>query len=214
MGNMEGWDDWDPWLVEGVISRPGVPNCKRLAQKVRASFSHPKRASEVKEAKYHCQAPTPPCLLRRSFQLPPNTIFACWDIREIWREKTIAYAHALQYWVEKSDLSTGEQPCWLAKSVKELWEEMSCYLSFLDKRSFWGRNSSREDALHCSQGSQASHPNGYTHHCLQGTSCQGGPSKSSQGEEVPTIPWMGKSATPIQPVAVAGQPPCPSRRLE
>ena len=53
-------------------------------------------------------------------------------------EKTIVYACALQYWAEKSDLPTGGQPCWLAKSVKELWEEMSCYLSFSDKEVFEG----------------------------------------------------------------------------
>ena len=82
--------------------------------------------------------PTPPCLLRNSFQPPPNTIFACWDIREIQREKTIAYAHALQYWAEKSDSPAGGQPCWLAESVKELREEMRCYLSFTDKEVFEG----------------------------------------------------------------------------
>ena len=77
--------------------------------------------------------PAPPCLLRNRFQLPPNTIFACLDIREIQREKTIAYAHALQYWVEKSDPPAGVQTCQLAESVKELREEMRCYLSFMDK---------------------------------------------------------------------------------
>ena len=50
----------------------------------------------------------------------------------------IAYAHALQYWVEKSDPPTGGQPCQLAKSVKELWEEMKCYLSFSDREVFEG----------------------------------------------------------------------------
>ena len=84
--------------------------------------------------KDHCEAPpTPLCLHRESFQLPPNTIFACWNIREVWREKPIAYTHALQYWAEKSYLPTGGQPHQLAKSVKELWEEMKCYLSFLDR---------------------------------------------------------------------------------
>ena len=54
------------------------------------------------------------------------------------REKTVAYAHALQYWVEKTDLPTGGQPCQLAKSVKELQEKMSCYLSFSAKEVFEG----------------------------------------------------------------------------
>ena len=112
------------WWRELLVV-PGVPNCKRLVQKVWASFSHPKRASEVKEMKDHCQAPpAPPCLLRKSFQLPPDTIFACWDIREIWREKTITYAHAIQYWVEKSDLPTGgSHASWLKvwRSCRRRW---------------------------------------------------------------------------------------------
>ena len=45
---------------------------------------------------------------------------------------------ALQYWVEKSDLPTGGQSGQLAKSVKELWEEMKCYLSFSDREVFEG----------------------------------------------------------------------------
>ena len=32
----------------------------------------------------------------------------------------------------------GGQPCQLAKCVKELWEKMSCYLSFSDKEVFKG----------------------------------------------------------------------------
>ena len=50
----------------------------------------------------------------------------------------VVYACALQYWAEKSDLPTEGQPHWLAKSVRELWEKMSCYLSFLDKEVFEG----------------------------------------------------------------------------
>ena len=45
----------------------------------------------------------------------------------------VAYAWALQYWAEKTDLPAGGRPCLLAESVKELWEEMTCYLSFSDK---------------------------------------------------------------------------------
>ena len=48
------------------------------------------------------------------------------------------YAHALQYWAEKSGLPAGGQPCLLAKSVKELQEEMKCYLSFSDREVFEG----------------------------------------------------------------------------
>ena len=50
----------------------------------------------------------------------------------------IAYVCALQYWAETSDLPTGGQPHQLAESVKELQEEMRCFLSFLDREVFEG----------------------------------------------------------------------------
>ena len=48
----------------------------------------------------------------------------------------VAYAQALQFWVEKVDLPTRGKPCLLAESIIELWEEMKCYLSFSDKDVF------------------------------------------------------------------------------
>ena len=130
-------------LVKHLASRESCwqhqrcKDCKELAWKVQASFHLPKWASELNRMEnYHQAPPAPPCLLRRNFLPPPNCIFACWDIWEMQREKMVAYAQALQYWVEKTDLPTGGKPCLLAESVKELWEEMRCYLSFLDKEVF------------------------------------------------------------------------------
>ena len=45
--------DW--WRELFVV--PGVPNCKKLVQKVQASFSHPKRISEVNKMENYYQAP-------------------------------------------------------------------------------------------------------------------------------------------------------------
>ena len=45
----------------------------------------------------------------------------------------VAYAQALQYWPEKVDPPARGRPHLLAESVKEQWEEMRCYLSFLDE---------------------------------------------------------------------------------
>ena len=42
----------------------------------------------------------------------------------------MAYAWALQFWVEKADLPTGGKPCLLVGSIVELQEEMKCYISF------------------------------------------------------------------------------------
>ena len=50
----------------------------------------------------------------------------------------VAYVQALQHWVEKVDPSAGGRPHLLAESVKELREELRCYLSFSDEEVFKG----------------------------------------------------------------------------
>ena len=50
----------------------------------------------------------------------------------------VAYARALQHWVEEIDLPAGGRPHLLAESVKELREEVKCYLSFSDEEVFQG----------------------------------------------------------------------------
>ena len=50
----------------------------------------------------------------------------------------MAYAQALQFWVEKANLPTQGQPCLLVGSVLELREEMKCYVSFPDEAVFSG----------------------------------------------------------------------------
>ena len=50
----------------------------------------------------------------------------------------MAYAKALQFWVEKANLPTWGQPCLLAGSVVELKEEMKNYISFTDEDTFSG----------------------------------------------------------------------------
>ena len=64
--------------------------------------------------------------------------FASQDIREIPQEKTVAYARALQYYVEQSNLPRRSQPCLLVESVLKLREEVGFYLSFQDKEVFQG----------------------------------------------------------------------------
>ena len=57
-------DRWKELLVV-----PGVPNCKKLAWKIWASFSHPKRASEVNKTENYCQAPLPHCVSLEVFSI-------------------------------------------------------------------------------------------------------------------------------------------------
>ena len=118
---------------------PEVEDFEKLAWEVLASFWLPKRASKLHKMKnYHQAPPAPPYLLRKNFLSPPNSIFACWYIWEMQWEKTVTYARALQYWPEKTDLPAGGRPHLLAESLKELWEEMRCYLSFLDEEVLKG----------------------------------------------------------------------------
>ena len=58
-----------------------VEDHKKLAWEIWALFQLPKRASGLhKMGNYHQAPPAPPCLLRRNFLPPPNSIFACQDI--------------------------------------------------------------------------------------------------------------------------------------
>ena len=50
----------------------------------------------------------------------------------------VAYARALQHWVEEINLPAGGGPHLLAEGVKELREEVKWYLSFSDEEVFWG----------------------------------------------------------------------------
>ena len=121
---------WVTWKAEAckmpswwreLMAVPEVEDREKLVQEIQASFWLPKRASKLhKMENYHQASPALPCLLRRNFLPPPNSIFACWDIWEMQWEKMVAYAQALQYWAEKTDPPAGGRPCLLAESVKEL----------------------------------------------------------------------------------------------
>ena len=86
----------------------------------------------------HLAPPALPCLHLKNFLLPPDSIFAHWDIQEIQHEKMVAYTWALQFWAEKVNLPTGGKPQLLVGSMIELQEEMECYLSFSDEDVFKG----------------------------------------------------------------------------
>ena len=93
--------EWVQWRAEkcdvpnwwAELSSVLLEDTGRLAQEVRASFQLPRCMHELdpKEALFH--APMAPlCLHRWRFMPPIVSAFACWDIREIPSEKTVAYA--------------------------------------------------------------------------------------------------------------------------
>ena len=110
---------WVPWRVERcempewwveLSAMPGKDS-KKLAREVRASFRLPWWLWELGSKEATLQAPPAlPCLCRQKFMLPADLIFACRDIREIPREKVVAYARALQHWAEQYNLPAGGEP--------------------------------------------------------------------------------------------------------
>ena len=139
---------WVPWRAERcempewwveLSTMPGKEDTRRLAREVRASFDLPWQLQELDSREATLQAPPAlPCMHRKRFMLPADSIFACRDIWEVPREKVVVYARALQYWAEQNNPPAGGEPCLLAKSVQELREEVKWYLSFTDKEVFQG----------------------------------------------------------------------------
>ena len=124
------------WWME-VSTVPGEDNTMKLARQVRASFELPWWLQELDVERATLQAPPAlPCLHWQRFMLQANSIFASWDIREVPREKVVAYARALQYWAEQNDLPTGGKPRLLAESVLELREKVKWYLTFTNEEVF------------------------------------------------------------------------------
>ena len=118
---------------------PGEDNTRELARQVRASFGLPWQLWELDVEKATLQAPHAlPCLCWQTFMLPPDLIFASRDIREVPREKVVAYTRAFQYWAEQIDLPTGGGPCLLVKGILELRGEVKWYLTFTNEEVFQG----------------------------------------------------------------------------
>ena len=111
---------WVPWKAERcktpewwtkLSTVPGKEDSRKLAREVRASFGLPQQLQELGSKEATLQAPPAlQCLCRQKFMPPADLIFACRDIREIPGEKVVAYARALQHWVEQNNLPAGGEP--------------------------------------------------------------------------------------------------------
>ena len=60
----------------------------------------------------------------------------------------MAYARALQYYAEQSDLQKRCQPRLLVESVVELREDIEFYLAFQEEEVFWGLDLPEEEGTH------------------------------------------------------------------
>ena len=116
--------------------------------------------------------------------------------------------------MEKTDLHTGGQPCQLAESVKELWQKMSCYLSFLDKEVFKGVT-----ALEGMPTSLTEEAKSHSMTALPAIAPKEQVARKTSQElakerKSPKFPRWEKVLHPTWPVVVTGQLPCPSRSQE
>ena len=199
--------EWVQWRAEkcdtpnwwAELSTVPEEDTGRLAQEVRASFQLPRCMHELepREAPFHVPL-APLCLHQWRFMPPVISIFACQDIQEIPREKTVTYAQTLQYLIEQNNLPKRGQPCLLAESVAELRREVGFYLSFMDEEVFWGIDLPKEE------GSSPSVPTTTT------TDAPG----ATDIPEMPPIPKVAPKYArwdmvihPSQPVVAAGKPP-------
>ena len=79
---------------------PGQDDHQEFTWKVQASFELPKVYSHVRGVDNDHS--TPPALERYQFMPPPDPQFSSWDHQLKQLQKTLTYAKALQYWVEKA----------------------------------------------------------------------------------------------------------------
>ena len=84
------FSQWVPWKSERcetldwweeLLAVPGKEDARRLAREVRASFVLPQQMQELDSREATLQAPpAPPCLCRKKFMPPADSIFVCRDI--------------------------------------------------------------------------------------------------------------------------------------
>ena len=135
---MEGWEVWNPWLVGRIIYSSGG-EYRETSLRGEGFVQLPRCMHELdpREAQFHVP-PAPPSLHQQRFMPPVISAFACWDIQEIPREKTVMYAQALQCIAEENNLPKRDQPWLLPESIVELRREVGFYLSFTDEEVFQG----------------------------------------------------------------------------
>ena len=124
----------------------------------------------------------------------------------------VAYAQALQSWVEKVDPPMKGKPCLLAESVKELREEMRCYLSFAKEDMFKGVALLEETSTIQMEEADPQSARSTPANTLE-VEATVGMAREPTVEKRPPIKFPGweKVLHPSQPMVAAGQIPPPSR---
>ena len=121
----------------------------------------------------------------------------------------VAYAQALQFWVEKANLPTQGQPHLLVGSILELREEMKHYVSFPDKAVFSSVALSEESLT--TQSEEATHKSAqpvHTNSPVEEATAKITEEEPTKREQPPNwFPGWKEVLHPSRPVVAAGQIP-------
>ena len=110
----------------------------------------------------------------------------------------VAYAWALQFWVEKADSPTGGKPGLLVGSIVELREEMKCYASFSDEDVFNGVALLEEIPINPPKEALPKAPSQHLLTTHEGRHCVHNHGACCREEASKQVPRLGESATPLQ----------------
>ena len=124
-----------PYWWEELTTIPGVEDIKKLAQKICTSFDVIVVQYEVLRSQGYTVSPAPKCLKRGMFL--PDDLYSQ-DIHLKPQQMALAYAQALQYWVEEANPLVPSEPNLLVMSVRELRWHIGKYTTFFEQDVFEG----------------------------------------------------------------------------
>ena len=123
-----------PVCLQELQDIPCHSNLWEFARRVRALFQQPKASCHAAGMKNDYSALLAPQSLDSDCFLPIQDMY--FRGQDFWLkqpQKTLAYAKALQHWVEKAQSSIPGDPHQLLESMLDLWQEMEPLVTFMDE---------------------------------------------------------------------------------
>ena len=137
--NPQEWVRWHAHQVETpawwpeLVKLPTPRDPISFAKWVQASFQFPKAKFLRKGENDHTSPPAPHCIEWDTFLPQTEGNFVSQDYRLRQAKKTLAFAKALQFWVEKAQPPQIDKLHQLAVCVRELREAMEPLISFTNE---------------------------------------------------------------------------------
>ena len=127
----------DAVLVGELTKVPSHKDHQQFTQKVCTSFEVPKACTWAKGVgNYYAQPLVHPSIGKYQFMPLRDARFGSQDIHLSQLHHTLAYARALQHWVEEAQPPVPSQPCHLGGSILDLWLVMDPLITFVEEDVF------------------------------------------------------------------------------